>query len=696
MQRSIVGYRAAMTNRLADQTSPYLRQHAHNPVHWLPWGDEAFEQARDRDVPVLLSVGYSSCHWCHVMAHESFEDPDVAAVMNQWFVCIKVDREERPDVDSVYMDATQALTGRGGWPMTVFMDADGRPFYCGTYFPPTRRGGMPGFVELMEAVHEAWTERRDDLAEQAGRITQALGRGLRRPDAAETGTATLEQAAERLLAANDAEWGGFGSAPKFPQALSLDFLMVHHARTNSAAAWIAITTTLDAMASGGMVDLIGGGFSRYSVDERWLVPHFEKMLYDNALLLGTYARAAAVAAALGDTGSAARYSQVAEEIVGYVTRDLSHPDGGRFSAEDADSLPSPGSTHAEEGAFYTFDPVEVAGMLAAQGRGDLTDEALSWWGIAPEGNFEGRSIPNRLHARGNLRRPADIEAARLALLEARSRRPRPGLDDKVLTEWNALWIDALASAGMLLGREDWIDDAGRTARFLTDHLRDPKGRWLRSWQGSGQHGQARHRAYGSDLAALAKCFVTLYSATGSRAWLDAAAAATDDLLAHYEDPDGGIFTTADDAEELLVRPRETTDGATPSASSTAAVVLTELAALTGDSRYTAAAERILEALSPVAVEAPLAFGRLLCALDMATNGVTEVVVTGDREDLVRTAQRTWSPATVLAWGEPGTGPLWEGRSETGAGGRAYVCHDHVCDSPVGDPAELAALLVPAH
>jgi hypothetical protein len=679
-----------MPNRLAGQTSPYLRQHADNPVDWWPWSEEAFAEAVRRDVPVLLSVGYSSCHWCHVMAHESFEDPDVAEVVNRWFVPVKVDREERPDVDAVYMEATQAMTGGGGWPMTVFMAPDGRPFYCGTYFPPTRRGGMPGFVELMEAVHEAWTERRDDLVEQAGQLTEALGRDVPRGsggdgEGAPGAAALLDAATEALLSAHDPDWGGFGRAPKFPQSLALGHLMRAHLRTGSTAALRAVLTSLDAMASGGMVDLIGGGFARYSVDERWLVPHFEKMLYDNALLTTVYAQAHAL------TGEA-RFAQVAEEAIGYVLATLSDPRGGRYSAEDADSLPHPGAAHAEEGAFATFTPDEVAGILAAAGLAEHTETACRWWGITERGNFEGRSIPNRLHARGDWARPPEIEACRAALHRARARRPRPGLDDKVLTEWNALWVSAAAEAGTLLGRPEWVDEARRTAEFLLADLRRDDGRWLRSWQPGPDGGRAQHLAYGADHAALVEAFLALYRATGAQRWLAEAEGTARTMIELFWDPDGGLFTTGTDAEALLVRPREVMDNATPSASTTAAVCLLQLEALTGDAGHGERARAILDALGPLAARAPLGFGRLLAALHLEAVGITEVVVTGDRPDLVAVAARRFAPATVLAWGERGEGPLWEGRDEQAAAGRAYVCRNHACEAPVDTPDALAAAL----
>jgi uncharacterized protein YyaL (SSP411 family) len=680
-----------MPNRLAGETSPYLRQHADNPVEWQPWGDDAFREAERRDVPVLLSVGYSSCHWCHVMAHESFEDPEIAAVMNDWFVPVKVDREERPDVDAVYMAATQAMTGRGGWPMTVFLTPDRRPFYCGTYFPPTSREGAPGLREVMAAVHEAWDERRDELEDQAEQLRAALDADLPRGQPGDAASAeVLERATASLLGSHDPRWGGFGPAPKFPHPLALEHLLAEHRRTGSPAALDVVRTTLDAMASGGMVDLIDGGFCRYSVDERWLVPHFEKMLYDNALLTRLYARAYA-------TTGERRWAQVVEETMAYVLRTLSDPEGGRYSAEDADSLPSPTAAHAEEGAYYTFTPEQVGGALAAAGLGSLTEEALRWWGITDRGDLEGRSIPNRLHCRGHWERPPGIEAARGVLAAARAQRPRPGLDDKVLTEWNALWVAAAAEAGMLLDRPEWVAEAQRTAEFLLDHLRGAPddgrpARWLRSWQ---RHGGARHLAYGADHTALAMAFLTLYQATGRQRWLAEAVSTADELLRLFWDSSGGIFTTGSDAEALLVRPRETTDGATPSASGSAALVLLQLEALTGDARWGDQARSILDALGPVAGRAPVAFGQLLAAVHLDAVGPTEVVITGDRPDLVSTVQRRFLPEVVLAWGEPADGPLWEGRDEEGDDGRAYVCRGYVCEAPLRDASSLASALASA-
>src|SRR4051794_38003972 len=457
-------------NRLGQESSPYLRQHADNPVDWYPWGDEAFAEARRRDVPVLLSVGYSACHWCHVMAHESFEDTDVAAVMNERFVNIKVDREERPDVDSVYMDAIQAIAGRGGWPMTVFVTPEGQPFYGGTYFP------KDNFLQLLGAVSEAWGERRPELLSQAEQLTAAIDRtaGLQAGDEI-PGVDHLNTALQQAAQLFDAEWGGFGEPPKFPQTMTLELVLRAYLASGGEGALQVVTTTLDAMASGGIYDHLGGGFARYSVDRTWTVPHFEKMLYDQALLVPVYLHAWQL------TGEE-RYRQVVAETIEYVRRDLGQPEGGFSSAEDADSLDERG--HSEEGAFYVWTPEQIRAVL-----GPDAGAALEWYGVTDEGNFEGRTILSR-PVRGDLLRPPGIEEARRRLFEARLARSRPGLDDKVLTEWNALMIAAMAEAGTATGTPEWIEAARRAGQFLLDELRGPDGRWRRAWQG----GRARHDA----------------------------------------------------------------------------------------------------------------------------------------------------------------------------------------------------------
>jgi hypothetical protein len=674
-------------NRLAAETSPYLRQHADNPVDWYAWGDEAFAAAREGDKPILLSVGYSSCHWCHVMAHESFEDPEIAAQMNDVFVNVKVDREERPDVDEIYMEAVQAMTGQGGWPMTVFLTPDGRPFFGGTYFPRVRRGGMISFPELCQRIDELWRNRRADVDAQAGQLTGALGRtALLDPGDDVPGADALAAAFRDLAQQHDASGGGFGGAPKFPQAMSLDVLLRSLARpgTDGASgppdARTIIETSLDAMASGGIYDHLGGGFARYSVDQVWLVPHFEKMLYDQALLARVYLHA-------WQATGLDRYRQVLDETVGYVLRDLRHADGGFYSAEDADS-------EGEEGLFYVWTPGQI--VAALDGDTDLADEVMAFYGVSPGGNFEGRSILNRLAHRGELDRPARIEEARSRLFAAREQRVRPGLDDKVLTEWNGLMLAVLAEAAAATGRADWLDTAVANGEFLLRSLRRDDGRWLRSWQADehasrphGRSGRARHLAFAADHAALVDAFVRLAEATGEARWIDEARTTADALLDLFWDSQrGGVFTSGSDAERLISRNKDLMDNATPGANSLAAVGLLRLAALTGEARYRDRADQILRLAGPVAARHPTAFGHLLVAVDLAANGIDEVVVTGDRPDLVEVAQRMFLPRAVLAWGERYESPLWEGRDD----GSAYVCRNYACRLPATDAVTLTTQL----
>jgi uncharacterized protein YyaL (SSP411 family) len=660
-------------NRLADETSPYLRQHRDNPVDWYAWGPEAFEAARQRDVPVLLSVGYSACHWCHVMAHESFEDDDVAAEMNRRFVSIKVDREERPDVDAIYMDAVQAMTGRGGWPMTAFLTPSGEPFYGGTYFP------KPSFLQLMAAITDAWQNRRDDLVKNANALREAITRTARiRPSVEVPGEAHLTRAGQALDQSFDAEWGGFGAAPKFPSTMSIDLVLASFLRSGDERASEIVTTSLDAMASGGMYDHIGGGFARYSVDRYWLVPHFEKMLYDEALLVRVYTHAAV---ALGDREPVARYRQVVTETVEYVLRDLRQPTGGFSSAEDADSPGPDGPGH--EGLFHTWTPDEVRAVLDTG-----AEDVLAYYGITADGNFEGRSIPNRLPARGDLVRPAAIDEARRRLFDAREKRPRPGLDDKVLTEWNALMISALAEAGALLDRPDWIDAAVAAADFLRLELRRPDGRWFRSWHAAGEP-PARHDALAADHAALVDAFTRVGEATGEARWIEQARSVAETLLDHFWDVDhGGVYTTPADGERLVARQKDLFDNATPSANSTAAVALYRLAALTGEARYANHADRILQFLGAVVDQAPAAFANALLAVSLRLHGITEIAVVGDRGDLVGVVNERWRPDVVLAWGQAYDSPLWEGRRD----GLAYVCRHYACQAPQDSAEGLRAQL----
>ena len=652
-------------NFLGHESSPYLRQHQDNPVDWYPWGPEAFAEATARDVPILLSVGYSACHWCHVMAHECFEDADVAEVMNRLFVNVKVDREERPDVDSVYMEAVQAMTGRGGWPMTVFMHPDGRPFFGGTYFPKTN------FLQLMHAVETAWRERRVDLEDQGNQLTAAIARTSEIEPAAGVPAVEVVQGALADLAERfDPVWGGFGAAPKFPSTMSIDLVLRAYRATGDPNALTIVTRSLEAMAGGGLYDHLGGGFARYSTDAEWLVPHFEKMLYDQALLVRVYTHAWQV------TGDA-RWQQVVEETIGYVQRDLGQPEGGFSSAEDADSLDEHG--HSQEGRFYTWTADEIREVL-----GSAAEPAIEWYGVTEDGNFEARNILFRPIG-APLVRPDHIEKARVALFAARLPRPRPGLDDKVLVEWNGLIVTALAEAGAAMGRPDWVALAERTAQFLCDHLR-VDGHWHRSWQ---RQAGARHDAVAADHAALAEAFLALAAATGKARWMAEARAVTDVLLDRFWDADhGGVFTTAHDCEQLVARQKDVMDNATPSANSMAANALYRLAALTGERRYHEHANRILALVGRLLPQAPSAFSYMLAAVDTVSIGLSEIVIVGNRADMVTAVHQRWQPNAVLAWGEPFDSALWEHRQD----GFGYVCQQFACQAPVQTVDALLAQL----
>ena len=659
-----------MPNALARETSPYLLQHRDNPVDWMPWCEQALTRASELDRPLLVSIGYSACHWCHVMERESFENPEIAALMNEHFVCVKVDREERPDVDAIYMEAVQAMTGHGGWPMTMFLTPDGQPFYGGTYFPDRPRGGMPSFTDVCRAVADAWHQRRAEILDQAGRMTTALGQAalLVPGDAALPGPEVVDRARQALQKRFDGRWGGFGQAPKFPQPDNLEMLLQAQFRRPDDTTPGLVATTVDAMAAGGIYDHLGGGFSRYSVDARWMVPHFEKMLYDQALLVRSYLHAWQL------TGEP-RHLQVLSETIDYVRRDLRHPDGGFYSSEDADS-------EGVEGRFYVWQKAEIEALL-----GDLAPAALDWWGVTDAGNFDGANILHR-PVRGDLLRPEPIERARRLLFDAREGRVRPGLDDKVITEWNGLFLSALAEAAAATGRADWLADAVTNGEFLLESLRNPEGRWLRSWQ-AGRAG--RHLAYAADHAALVDAFTRLAEATGEARWVAEARSAADAMLElFWDDEAGGLFTTGHDAERLITRAKDLIDNAVPSANGHGAVALLRLAALTGEERYRDRATDIIRLLAPTLAQHPTAFCRLLVAVDMAAAPMTEIAVTGDRPDLVRTVQSRYLPDAVLAWGQPYPSPLFEGRRD----GLAYVCRDYACQAPVADvPSLLGALKV---
>ncbi|MEO6628661.1 MAG: thioredoxin domain-containing protein, partial [Aquihabitans sp.] len=510
-------------NRLATESSPYLRQHADNPVDWYPWGEEAFAAARARDRPILLSIGYSTCHWCHVMAHQSFEDPDLAHTLNELFVSIKVDREERPDVDAVYMEALQAMTGSGGWPLTAFLTPDGRPFFTGTYFPPRSSPGRPSFRQVCEAVDDAWRSQRSDLLDQAAQITDHLKTSSVVGGGALPEAGLLDDTRDLLVAQHDTSFGGFGGAPKFPRSMSLDLLMRHHQRAPNPETLAVVTRSLDAMAAGGIHDHLGGGFARYSVDREWLVPHFEKMLPDQALLARVYLHAWQI------TGED-RFRRTLDQTMAYVLRDLQHGSGGFHAAEDADS-------EDVEGKFYVWSSEEIQEILGAD-----ADPILEWWGVTPGGNFEGTNILNRIHGDPVDPEPDVVSRARRRLLEVRDTRIRPGLDDKVLTEWNALMLATLAEAGAATGNQVWLDAAAANGEFLLANLRRSDGRWMRSWQDDDHGGAARHLGLAADYAALLDGFIRLGEATGRSRWIEAARTVADQLLHLFWDHDNrGLF-----------------------------------------------------------------------------------------------------------------------------------------------------------
>lgn len=657
-------------NRLSGETSPYLRQHQDNPVDWYPWGEEAFAEATKRNVPVLLSVGYSACHWCHVMAHECFEDTETATKMNSLFVNIKVDREERPDVDAIYMDAVQQMTSRGGWPMTVFCTPEGKPFFGGTYFP------KPSFLQLMTAIDDAWHNRRGDINTNVTALMESLQRTSRIARHDELPSAEVfHTAVAQLIEQFDSYWGGFGGAPKFPSTMNLDLVLRAYLTDQRSDLSAVITTTLDAMASGGMYDHLGGGFSRYSVDEKWLVPHFEKMLYDQALLARVYLHAALVF-------DKPEWKQIVTETIEFVLNELTNKEGGFFSAQDADSVDESG--HSHEGCFYIWTAEQIRAVVPS----DLQTATLDWYEITAEGNFEGANILARLHHRGDLLRPDAVEQARRLLLTARTTRPRPGLDDKVITEWNALMLSILAEAGAAFQRPDWLQAAIRNGEFLLRELQGDDGRWLRSWHQNGIP-RARHRALAVDLASLVDAFTRLGEASGQARWIAHAQSVAEQLLDHFWDVDnGGVYTTPDDGERLIVRQKDLMDNATPSANSTAAVALYRLSALTGVKRYEHIADQILQLYTGIIDGAPTAFGNLLAALHLRQRGITEIVVAGKRDDLVGLVQRQWLPNSVVAWGEPYDSPLWRDRS----GDRAFVCHHYTCQAPASTAQELAASL----
>ena len=630
-------------NRLADEASPYLLQHAENPVEWHPWGEEAFALARTHDRPLLVSVGYSACHWCHVMAHESFEDPGTAAVMNERFVNVKVDREERPDVDAVTMDATVAMTGSGGWPTTVFMTPEGQPFYAGTYFPPEPRHGLPSFTQVLVAVSDAWRDRRDDLSRQAGRLVDAVREQAQvRPSSDPLTSSILGEAQRGLARIFEPAYGGFGRAPKFPPASVLEFLL----RRGDQDALELTRPTLDGMAAGGMYDLVGGGFHRYSVDDRWLVPHFEKMLYDNALLAAAYLHAWVV------TGEP-RYRRIVEETLDYVLRELGLEGGGLASAQDAD-------TKGVEGLTYTWEPGD-----------DVPDELLVPW-------EDGRCI-----VRGELE-----PALRDRLLEVRARRPQPFRDDKALASWNGLALAALAEAGYLLEQDDWLDGARGVAEFLLGPLSDPAGGLRRSWR----DGRTSGPGYLDDYANVAHGLIDLHVATGDLRWLGEARRLALHAVALFADEEnGGFYLSQADGDGLVIRTKDLDDNPTPSGNSMLAHVLLRLARIWGDDELERLGVGVLRLVASALARAPSAFGWALCALDLYLSPPRELAIVGPVDaEVARTALAPFQPNTVVAVGPSESVPLLEGKDLVDGHPAVYVCERFACRAPVTDPAELGA------
>jgi uncharacterized protein YyaL (SSP411 family) len=649
-----------MANRLAGETSPYLLQHKDNPVDWYPWGEEALARARDEDRPILLSIGYSACHWCHVMERESFEDPETAALMNERFVPIKLDREERPDLDAIYMEACQAMTGHGGWPLNVFLTPEQVPFYAGTYFPPDDRGGMPSWRRVLTAVANAWDENRAQIREGGERIAQRLAGGaLLEPSDGELDASALDAAVDGLGGAFDSVHGGFGGAPKFPPASAIEFLL-RRGETEMS------TATLRAMASGGMYDQVGGGFARYSVDERWLVPHFEKMLYDNALLARAYLHGWQVA-------GEALFREVAEQTLDWMLREMRGPEAGFYSALDADS-------EGVEGKFYVWSLDELRNVLDAD-----AEAAIAYFGATEGGNFEGSNILTRAGEP-----PDGIEAIRRRLYEARSQRVWPGLDDKRLTAWNALAIAALADAGAVLERRDYLDAAVACAEFVLRDLRAADGRLLRTYK----DGQAKLNAYLEDHAFMVEALLTLYEASFDPRWFAAARELADAMIERFADDDrGGFFETSSDHERLLARRKDLEDHPIPAGNSSAAYGLLRLAALTGEHEYERRGVGVLRLLHRIVGSHPQAFAHLLQALDFHVARVREVALVGDDvRSLERVVRERFRPHVVLAGGREDGVPLLRGRTAVDGRAAAYVCERFACQRPVTEPAELRLLL----
>ncbi len=680
-----------MPNRLAGETSPYLLQHKDNPVDWFPWGPEALQKARDEDKPILLSIGYSACHWCHVMEHESFEDPDTAEVMNALFVSIKVDREERPDLDGIYMQAVQMLTGHGGWPMTMFLMPDGRPYYGGTYYPNEPRHGMPAFTEVLKAVADAYRSRKGDVVESARNLTEQL-RTPRQGHSDEILTAAvLQVAAQRLAGQYDWDNGGFGSAPKFPQPMSTEFLLRAYRREPDPRVLQMVEHSLTQMANGGIYDQLGGGFHRYSTDPHWLVPHFEKMLYDNALLSRLYLHTFQL------TGNVL-YRRITEETLDYVLREMTDASGGFYSTQDADS-------EGVEGKFFVWSPNEIVAELGE------TDGALfnRYFDVTAGGNFEGKSILNVPVPASQVANAAGVTEEALGevvrrerprLYDVREQRVHPGRDEKVLTSWNGLMLRSFAEAAATLGRDDYRDAAVANAEFLLRELR-PQGRLLRTWK----EGRAKLLGFLEDYAMLIDGLIALYETTFDRRWIDEARSLADEMVElFWVEGEDVFYDTGSDHEELIVRPRDTFDNAMPSGSSVAADVLLRLALFVGEPDYARKASSSLRSVAQLLTNYPTGFGHWLGALDYYLSRPLEVAVIGPRDDpaslaLMDVVAGAYLPNKIVAGWDPADGnaaiaglPLLEGRSLVDGKPAAYVCENYACQMPVTEPKALAGQL----
>jgi uncharacterized protein YyaL (SSP411 family) len=677
-----------MPNRLASETSPYLLQHKENPVDWFPWCEDALQRARAEDKPILVSIGYSACHWCHVMAHESFENEGIAALMNEHFINIKVDREERPDIDSIYMTAIQAMSGQGGWPLNVFLTSDAVPFFGGTYWPPTDRQGMPGFPRVLEAIHKTWTTNREGLQQSAQQVLGYLSASATgSPAGAALSETIADRAMERLTIQFDCDHGGFGQAPKFPQASVLEFLLRHHRRTGSSIALEMLATTLDRMASGGIYDHLGGGFARYSVDGEWLVPHFEKMLYDNAQLMSIYLDAWRVA------GNQA-YQKVVEETADWVLREMRSPDGGFYAAIDADS-------EGEEGKFYVWTPDEIDDVLEPE----AADLIKLHYGVTQSGNFEGASILHISRPLGDLAvtlgstEPeigSDLNNARASLLATRDRRVRPGTDTKIIVSWNGLAIKALASAGIALDRPDLVEAACVAANLIVEQGLSADGHLVRTLTSGIPAGDGMLE----DYAFLADGLLTLYSASGEHLWLERSSALATVIRDRFVHTDGtGFFDTSSTHEALIIRPRDLQDGAIPCGNSVAIDVLFTLAQLSETAGMRQTAEDLLSSIGPAMAEHPTAFGRFLAVLERTLAHERQVVLAGDgslqgfrdaffaRYEPFATLGYAVAEHDIAAWPTLGGRPL-----PAGASAAAYICQGMSCLPPVTTPDELVSLL----